>query len=87
MKYTLFQDFAHKIRRLAPPTGHPGRAQSGHTPEFGYGPYAVVAYHFVEQQFFGNVQPISRMCSLIPTQMFIVMCTADIGIDEVAIHC
>ena len=38
MEYTLFQDFAHKIPPLAPPTGRPGRAQSDRTPEFGYGP-------------------------------------------------
>ena len=33
---TLFQDFARKIPRPALPTGRPGRAQSGRTPEFGY---------------------------------------------------
>ena len=27
MKYTLFQGFAHKIPRPAPPTGHPGPTQ------------------------------------------------------------
>ena len=37
MEYTLFQDFASKIPRPAPPTGRPGPAQSGRTPEFGYG--------------------------------------------------
>ena len=37
MEYTLFQDFRRKIPRPAPPTGRPGRAQSGCTPEFGYG--------------------------------------------------
>ena len=40
MEYTLFQDFAHKIPRLEPPTGRPDRGQSGRTPEFGYGPLA-----------------------------------------------
>ena len=29
---------ARKIPRPAPPTGRPGRTQSGRTPEFGYGP-------------------------------------------------
>ena len=38
MEYTLFQDFACKIPRPAPPTGRPDRAQSDRTPEFGYGP-------------------------------------------------
>ena len=40
-KCTFFHDFARKIQRLAPPTGRPGRAQSGRTPEFGYGPLYV----------------------------------------------
>ena len=39
MEYTLFQDFAHKIMRPAPPTSCPGRAQSGRTKEFGYRPW------------------------------------------------
>ena len=38
MEYTLFQDFARKIPRPAPPTDRPGPAQSGRTPVFGYGP-------------------------------------------------
>ena len=38
MEYTLFQDFARKMPRPAPPTGHLGCAQSDRTPEFGYGP-------------------------------------------------
>ena len=38
MEYTLFQDFGRKIPPPAQPTGHPGRVQSGRTPEFGYGP-------------------------------------------------
>ena len=38
MEYTLYQDFAHKILRPAPPTSHPGPNYSGRTPEFGYGP-------------------------------------------------
>ena len=38
MEYTLFQDFARKILCLAPPTCHPGPAQSSCTPEFGYRP-------------------------------------------------
>ena len=46
MEYTLFQDFACKIQRPAPPTGHPGRAQSGRTPEFGYGPLIDIKYGF-----------------------------------------
>ena len=37
MKYTLFQDFARKMPGPAPPTVRPGPAQSGRTPEFGYG--------------------------------------------------
>ena len=37
MEYTLFQDFARKIPRPAPPTGRPGRTQSGRKPEFDYG--------------------------------------------------
>ena len=37
MEYTLFPEFARKITRPGPPTGRPGRAQSGRTPEFGYG--------------------------------------------------
>ena len=37
-EYTLFQEHARKILRPAPTTGHPGPAQSGHTPEFGYRP-------------------------------------------------
>ena len=41
MEYTLFQDFARKIPCLAPPTGRPGRAQSGCTPKFGYGPLVM----------------------------------------------
>ena len=32
MEYTLFQDFARKILRPAPPTGRLRSAQSGHTP-------------------------------------------------------
>ena len=44
MEYTLFQDFARKIPRLAPPTGRPGPTQSGRTPEFGYRP--LVLDHF-----------------------------------------
>ena len=38
MEYTLFQDFARKIPRPAPPTSRQGRAQSRRTLEFGYGP-------------------------------------------------
>ena len=38
MEYTLFQEFARKIPRPAPPTSHPGPSQSGRTLEFGYGP-------------------------------------------------
>ena len=34
MEYTLFQDFARKIPRPVLPTGRPGHAQSGRTPEF-----------------------------------------------------
>ena len=48
MEYTLFQDFAHKIPRLAPPTGHRGPAQSGRTPEFllrVLSPY-MISHHF-----------------------------------------
>ena len=41
MEYTFFKDFARKILRPAPPTGRPGDAQSGRTPEFGYGPLEV----------------------------------------------
>ena len=45
MEYTLFQDFARKIPRPAPPIGRPDRAQSGRTPEFGYGPLVKTNYH------------------------------------------
>ena len=38
MEYTLFQDFACKIPRPAPPTNHPGPTQLGCTPEFDYRP-------------------------------------------------
>ena len=38
MEYTLFQLFARKIPCPEPLTSRPGRAQSGRTPEFGYGP-------------------------------------------------
>ena len=41
MEYTLFQDFARKIPRPTPPTSRLDHAQSGHTPEFGYGPLRV----------------------------------------------
>ena len=34
MEYTLFQDFAGKIPRPAPPTGRTGHAQSGRSTEF-----------------------------------------------------
>ena len=47
MEYTLFQDFALKIRRPAPLTGRPGRAQSGYKPEFGYGPYFFIFFFFL----------------------------------------
>ena len=45
MEYTLFQDFARKIPRPTPPTGHPGPAQSGRTPEFGKGPLNFWSQH------------------------------------------
>ena len=38
MEYTLFQDFARKILRPAPPTGHPEPAQSGRAPDLATGP-------------------------------------------------
>ena len=43
MEYTLFQDFARKIPLPAPPSGRPGRTQSGRTPEFSYGPLLKMA--------------------------------------------
>ena len=49
MEYTLFQDFALKILRPVPPTGRPGRAQSGRTPEFGYGPLSDLLLNLQEQ--------------------------------------
>ena len=55
MEYTLFQDFARKIPRLAPPTDRPGRAQSGRAPEFGYGPLTICIPSFLSNYLFNCI--------------------------------
>ena len=55
MEYTLFQDFAHKIPRPVPPTGRPGRAQSGRTPEFGWFQRKLTHFAYSVNWFYLNI--------------------------------
>ena len=60
MEYTLFQDVARKIPRPSPPAGRPGRAQSGRTPEFGYGPLDQHALGRVGHFFLNRIKCTNR---------------------------
>ena len=66
MEFTLFKDFSRKIPRPAPPTGRPGRAQSGRTPEFfSTGPYRSSMYLWYFKEALNNIVKFSFWLDII----------------------